>query len=965
MKRATLIFSMVLLNCVFFLGYAQNAWFNEIHYDNASTDQGEMIEVVIENASNYTLSDFTVHLYNGNNGTVYGTGNLGSFTQGATSGGFTFFYFNYPADGIQNGAPDGMALAYQGSLISGQFLSYEGGMTGADGPAMGVASVDIGVMESSATLVGQSLQLSGTGTAYSQFVWQLPATATAGLANNNQIIGAFTPDPEPTNYPTSFAAIASGLSVDLSWTDAVGTQLPAAYLILASDVPTFVNPVDGVPVSDDLDLSDGSGAKNVQYGAQAFNFSGLDPNTTYYFAIFSYTNLSTFIDYKVSPASPQANATTGSIITALNFNDNTFGSWDTISVASNKNWFIDVFGTDIYAKISGYQGNVNSDDWLISPPLAMDSYVNEVLSFTSASNYTGPALEVLISSNYTGGNPTAASWTALPATLSSGSWTWTSSGSIDLSLYTGSVNIAFRYTSTATDAATWELDNIAVTGSPANLSQPVLNEFLSDNELAYIDPSDNQYDDWIEIYNPTTSPINLLNYALSDDHLGSDRWYFPDTSVAAGDYLIVWADGDTNDPGLHADFSLSNSGEEIYFYNVSGQVIDSVVFGQQYEDTTYARIPDGFGSWVFAKPTPMAQNALFPIIVIDTTAPLVISAQLLDASNIEITFSEPLNATAENVANYSGVGAINTAIRSGNLEKVTLNLSAALNSGQVYVLVISAVEDTSGNALLNPHSEYLVWGPISANLVITEIMYNPPEVGMDSLEYIEIYNNGVGPVPLQGFYFSAGVDLVFPSSLIGAGDYLIVAGNANAVMGTFGINDVIQWTSGGLVNTSEAVVLKAPDGATVDSVKYADAAPWPTTPDGFGSSLVLCDPSLDNTLAANWASSVEFAAVNANGDTILGTPGSACAGTGIFNPSSLEISWEYYPVPASEYIRIQMPNGKWTVRISDVSGKLNKIFESVVSNDQLDVSNLRPGLYIIQLSGDEDKRTANGKLLIR
>lgn len=163
-----------------------NAWINEIHYDNAGTDVNEMIEVVVENPANYVLSDFIVCLYNGKGGVVYDSKTLSDYTEGATYGNYTVYY-RYYTSSIQNGDPDGMALGYNGSLI--QFLSYEGSFVATDSIANGVTSTDIGVAEGSSTSVGESLQLSGTGSQYSDFSWQSPATATPGAKNNNQEFG--------------------------------------------------------------------------------------------------------------------------------------------------------------------------------------------------------------------------------------------------------------------------------------------------------------------------------------------------------------------------------------------------------------------------------------------------------------------------------------------------------------------------------------------------------------------------------------------------------------------------------------------------------------------------------------------------------------------------------------------------------------------------------------------------------
>jgi len=168
--------------------YGQNAWLNELHYDNTGNDVGEFLEIVIENPGSYTLSGFTVSLYNGNNGGVYGSETLDNFTVGNTSGNYTFYTWLH--EGIQNGAPDGLSLDYQGTVI--QFLSYEGTLIATDGPAIDMTSTDIGVSESSSTQIGESLQLSGAGTQYSEFFWLEPAPETPGALNNSQSFGAAT-----------------------------------------------------------------------------------------------------------------------------------------------------------------------------------------------------------------------------------------------------------------------------------------------------------------------------------------------------------------------------------------------------------------------------------------------------------------------------------------------------------------------------------------------------------------------------------------------------------------------------------------------------------------------------------------------------------------------------------------------------------------------------------------------------
>ncbi|MCD4791341.1 MAG: lamin tail domain-containing protein, partial [Bacteroidales bacterium] len=152
-----------------------------------------------------------------------------------------------------------------------------------------------------------------------------------------------------------------------------------------------------------------------------------------------------------------------------------------------------------------------------------------------------------------------------------------------------------------------------------------------------------------------------------------------------------------------------------------------------------------------------------------------------------------------------------------------------------------------------------------ADIVITEIMYNPPEAGTDSLEFIELYNNGNAAKSLGGYYFSAGVVFTFPSYVINPGTFLVVAVNSEAMMNSFGVT-ALQWTSGGLSNGGELIELKNSSGLTIDSVQYDDNSPWTTEPDGNGPSLVLCNPNSDNSLAQNWQASQNFVTNNNSGD---------------------------------------------------------------------------------------------------
>lgn len=164
------------------------------------------------------------------------------------------------------------------------------------------------------------------------------------------------------------------------------------------------------------------------------------------------------------------NATVGAPDAAVetlstDFESGSLAPWTAVSLASNKDWSVSSYSGNTFAKANGYGGDTASDDWLISPKIAFDG--TQKLRFLSATKYSGPALQVKISTDYDGkGEPQNATWYDLTATLSAGNYVFTDSGEIDLSAYSGEGYIAFRYLSDGVasgEAATWEVDDINVT----------------------------------------------------------------------------------------------------------------------------------------------------------------------------------------------------------------------------------------------------------------------------------------------------------------------------------------------------------------------------------------------------------------------------------------------------------------------------------------------------------------------
>lgn len=296
---------------------------------------------------------------------------------------------------------------------------------------------------------------------------------------------------------------------------------------------------------------------------------------------------------------------------------------------------------------------------------------------------------------------------------------------------------------------------------------------------------------------------------------------------------------------------------------------------------------------VAGNPMAVAQN--LPVIfgVLDVTPPTVITAWPANLATVKVKFSEAMdNVTAQTVANYTGLAGISSATLNATEDTVTLALSTNLISGIADTLYIQSVEDLAGNAMTAQQMFVLFLDTATTTnaLVITEIMYNPAEGGVDSTEFIEILNNDVVSVNLLNYVLKYGANtFTFPSMVINPGEYALVSTNASAASNFYGVT-FLQITTGGIGNGGATIVIYSPSGLLVDTVTYDDVAPWPTLADEGGYSLSLCDPSLDNNDGSNWGlGTIFFGTVNTH--DVYADPGQGCVTpTDIVPPVALSAS---------------------------------------------------------------------------
>ena len=140
-----------------------------------------------------------------------------------------------------------------------------------------------------------------------------------------------------------------------------------------------------------------------------------------------------------------------------------------------------------------------------------------------------------------------------------------------------------------------------------------INEFLASNSTVITDDF-GEHDDWIEIFNAESFPVDIGGMFVTDDLSEPDKWQIPatapgQTTIPAGGFLVVWFDGDPVQGVLHVDTKLSAGGEDIGLYAPDGTPIDELSFGPQTPNISYGRTTDGGNVFqFFSIPTPGTSN---------------------------------------------------------------------------------------------------------------------------------------------------------------------------------------------------------------------------------------------------------------------------------------------------------------------------------------------------------------------
>ena len=167
-----------------------------------------------------------------------------------------------------------------------------------------------------------------------------------------------------------------------------------------------------------------------------------------------------------------------------------------------------------------------------------------------------------------------------------------------------------------------------------------ISEIVASNSYSYKD-NDGEYSDYIELHNSNNYDINLEGYRLTDSLFEVNKWRFPNITIPANSYLVIFASGKNKclvSDKCHVNFKLNSEGETLSLIDDSGNIINRVSFNNLKNDRSLSYVN---GKYIITSPTPGKENGTSEI-------------KEVDASKYKIKITEYL--THNKGANYNSIG---------------------------------------------------------------------------------------------------------------------------------------------------------------------------------------------------------------------------------------------------------------------------------------------------------------------
>jgi hypothetical protein len=420
----------------------------------------------------------------------------------------------------------------------------------------------------------------------------------------------------------------------------------------------------------------------------------------------------------------------------------------------------------------------------------------------------------------------------------------------------------------------------------------VIDEIMADPSPAVALPNN----EWIELRNTTTTAINLQGWKIGDLTGVSGRMpafvLKPDSFVivCAGSNVTAMASFGTTIAVTNFP-SLDNEGDQLLILSSQGKIIHAVNYsaawyknelkkngGWTLEMIDTKNPCSGISNWKASTDlrggSPGSKN-VEDAVNADKVAPKLLRVYAVDSVNIVLVFDEPLDilkaATVNNYSISDGIGVPIVAVAvSPVFDKINIHLGTPLLAAKVYTIKAANLSDCVGNVIGTKNTARVGLSAVadSLDIVINEILFNPPPAGSD---YVEIFNRSNKVIDLKQTYIanrntngtiggitqiSADNYLLFPH------DFMVLTPDVAFVKSTYITQNPDAFINTALPSFNDdkgTVLILNAQGNITDELSYSDKWHFKLLDNKEGVALERIDYNAPTQLADNWHSAATSA----------------------------------------------------------------------------------------------------------
>ncbi len=458
--------------------------------------------------------------------------------------------------------------------------------------------------------------------------------------------------------------------------------------------------------------------------------------------------------------------------------------------------------------------------------------------------------------------------------------------------------------------------------------------------------------EYLEVYNPHDEPITFSGLKLI---VGSDTAKIPTIPMDVGEYLILCQSAAATDLGRYGKTviipgwpTLNNDGESIQLINAK----DQLVFSAAFDLTSYQSIDKDDGGWSLemidphfpckekenwtasidvSGGTPGRQNSVSESLT-DFTCPEIAQVIGVDQNSVLVKFNEklyPENPDISEITISPSTVVSEAYFIMPTHDQLQIITESALAEKTNYQLTLMNIGDCAGNISDELTATFVLSEPAdSLDLIINEVLFNPPPGGVD---FVEIYNNSDKTIDLQNWAF-----MNTTKGIITQGHYTLAPQQFLAITSDGALlknyypsledNTWIQAVSfPGFNDDNGEITLQDAHGKTMDFFQYSEDMHSPFLKDKEGVSLERIDYDGASNASSNWQSaseSVGFATPGRQNSQHLSTSQSddvVSVEPAVFDPGSSDTD-SFTLIKC----RFPEPGNMATISIIDATGRMVK-----------------------------------------